>query len=458
MAAVARTSTRHPIRRIVDQSASMVGFAVGCAVRFRDFGRQDAARRKANAVWLRESLQRLGPTYIKLGQFVTSRSDIFDAEIIDALELLQDNVEPIAQEDVRRIVAAASTASDVRTFQLVPIASASIGQVHVAELADGRQIAVKVRRPGIAADLSRDVGMLRFLFDLASRFRDPEQTRAAGVLLDDFRSATLLEADFTNEVSNMLKFEAALRSGPWPSMLTQRAVVVPRPITAMCDADAIVMELVPSRKVGSFLGEDPGVRRQLAYDVMDLFIGMMFFHGIVHGDPHEGNIGVNDAGAIVLYDFGNMISIDAALRVRMKAALFEIISGNIDGLVDVLNAMEVVRVKDESALRRYMALYLKYLETVDVAEFSVAAMQGQAHESLSTMPIELDGNVFQIMRAFAVVEGVCKKIDPEFAYGPLFAKYMAVCFQDSDVMQYKARSDVRNLTRQFLAWVEAPGA
>jgi len=170
----------------------------------------------------------------------------------------------------------------------------------------------------------------------------------------------------------------------------------------------------------------------------------------VHGDPHGGNIGVRGTGrhpTIVMYDFGNVIRIDAKLRTLLKRLIFELMVRNVDAAIDVLRDMSrVVEIRDEVGLRRYLEKYIEYFQTLDVKVFKF----GDA-EQYATLPVKLDAIIFRVVRAFGMVEGVCKDLDPAFNYDAVFAKHAGNVFMDPAFLDYRVRADARSLLTKLAA-------
>jgi predicted unusual protein kinase regulating ubiquinone biosynthesis (AarF/ABC1/UbiB family) len=260
-------------------------------------------------------------------------------------------------------------------------------------------------------------------------------------LLEDFKDFVLKEADYSNEVDNMTTYGNISGSIDY--------LKVPKPVRSYCNRDAIVMDYLPSEKIGVVKHRLTNAERSaLAYRIMDIFVTNLVQDGVVHGDPHEGNIGVFE-DKIVLYDFGSIINIDAGLRNQMKQLIFELMTENIDGAVDVLKQMTVINVRDEQALRLYLEKYIQYFKTLDIKVFNF-----NDQENFKKLPVKIDGIIFRLIRAFGIIEGICKDLDPKFSYEKVFMKYVDMIFMDPTFVQYKVKSDVKLMMNSLMKMLD----
>ena len=395
---------------------------------------------KADAQWLKGRIQGMGPTYIKIGQFMSARRDIFDREVCEALKELQDNVPPI--EEAQAAALLDKVRPRMRELNAAPIASASIGQVHTGRLKRRKspRCVVKVKRPGIADAIQADIDVLLVICDLL-KAAGVEHVAESRAIVTEFREFILQESDFVREAANMRAFAESVAGDP--------AVIVPQLVGGLCDADAIVMQYVPSVKFKVAKARmDPAARRAVAYGLMDLFVTQLVTTGVVHGDPHEGNIALSpDFSRYVFYDFGNMIVLDKVMRQQLKRLVFELMTDNVDATIDVLRGMPYVSVRDEGSLRAYISKYSEYMKTVDVKVFQ--GMIDTDKDTFTKLPVKFDAVIFRIIRVFGLVEGICKDLDPTFNYVDVFVKHADTVFADVDFIDYKIRSDLRLLLKNI---------
>ena len=397
---------------------------------------------RPTAEWLRGRLQDMGPTYIKIGQFVASRRDIFDENVVDALRGLQDDVpSSMSREDTRDLIAArmGRHMKRIESVSPDPVACASIGQVHLGTTRSGKKIAIKIRRPGVIEDFTMDVAILSALLNVLA-FLKLDNVPETKELLDDFRIWFIEEMDYTREVDNY----KLLKANADPAGLQ-----MPEFYERVCHADFIVMSFVPSTKFRD-VTLPKAERRLLAIRLMDTFIGQLVVDGVMHGDPHEGNVGLGKDGRIVVYDMGNVIRLDATTRTRLKRLIFEIVTGNFDDAIDLMKKIDLFEVRDDAMVRVLLEKYAEYIRTVDVR-----VMQVDLTLKNDGLPIKFSGTVFRIVRVFGLLEGICKTLDAEFSYEPVFAKYMSLTSlnngtMDTDYLRYKISSDLRKIAQMII--------
>ena len=297
-------------------------------------------------IWIKNQIQMLGPTYVKLGQFVSSRKDMIDdKEMVEALKSLQDAVDPVPWEYIEESIKDIS--SEFKSICQKPIASASIGQVYKGILNDGSIVAIKIKRPGVEQQILSDMYVLGLWVSLLSKIVGPENDKVvdAKKVLADVTNSIIMETDFVNEVKNMMSMYKLSKS--------TNKIKVPKVYTELCNSNVIVMEFMESTKFSNV--KDPRV----AYFIMDVFVQQFLQHGIIHGDPHEGNVALSiDKSALVMYDFGHVVYLEERVRSLMKLLVFEIMTENVDGVLEIINEMpdiiEIRDLKNTTAAKNYI--------------------------------------------------------------------------------------------------------
>jgi predicted unusual protein kinase regulating ubiquinone biosynthesis (AarF/ABC1/UbiB family) len=398
---------------------------------------------KAAADWLKGELQKMGPTYIKIGQFVASRRDLFDDKIVEAFKSLQDSVDPAPSAETVQIITRrlGGHIRAVKKIEIAPMACASIGQVHRVVLKTGREVAIKVRRPDVQDEFEMDIAILMFLLRVMDML-NTENISETRELLHDFRAWFTEEMDYTRELQNY----RLLRRHAKPTL------VMPEFYEELCHEDFLVMSYLPSYKISAVKDRmRPQARKELAMRLMDTFIGQLVTDGVMHGDPHEGNLGVAADGRIVLYDMGNVIQVDADTRGKLKRMIFEIVTGNMDDAVRLMHTISLFEVRDDVKVKKLLVKYAEYMRTVDVSVMKTTSFDSEMRRDL---PIKFSSTVFRIVRVFGLLEGLCKDLDPEFSYEPVFQKYMQVIGGDSDYVTYKATSDLRKAARALVDFLD----
>ena len=269
-------------------------------------------------------LEALGPTFIKVGQALSTRPDMVAPEYLVALERIQDDVAPIPVQDVLAAIEAAlgvKPATVFPTFDPVPLGSASLAQVHRATLRDGRSVAVKVQRPGIAAGIQADLDAMSSIADMADRWTDAGRRAHFADWVYEFRKSLLSEVDYKAEANNLVCFGEHLERYP--------ELLVPQPLHNLTTSTVLTMELVDGTKATSIGGlrrteQDLG---KLASAVMRGYLDQVFIHGQVHADPHPGNLLVTQDDRIALLDLGMVAHVPPRRRERLLKVLFAAVDG-----------------------------------------------------------------------------------------------------------------------------------
>src|SRR5450759_5059312 len=270
---------------------------------------------------LAADLEKLGPTFIKLGQVLSTRYDLLPSEYVDALGRRQDDVDPFSFAEVERIVNAdlgLRMSKAFAEFESTPIAAASLGQVHRARLRDGRQVAVKVQRPGIRQEIA----------DWVDEHTDFGRKHHLRQFLDEFRKSLLRELDYRREAQNLITLGRNLEEF--------KRIVVPKPVDDYTTGLVLTMDYISGVKITklSDVGklELPG--KELADELFRAYLKQILIDGFFHADPHPGNVFLTNDGRIALLDLGMVAFIPPRLQSSLTQLVFAISEGRSD---DVMN-------------------------------------------------------------------------------------------------------------------------
>jgi predicted unusual protein kinase regulating ubiquinone biosynthesis (AarF/ABC1/UbiB family) len=286
-----------------------------------------APNAQADAEELARDLEKLGPTFIKLGQVLSSRGDLLPPAYIAALSRLQDQVEPFSFAEVERIVEGelgVRISKAFEQFEFTPIAAASLGQVHRARLRDGREVAVKVQRPGIREAVLEDLEAFKEIAGFLDEHSDAGARWELGKTVAQFGRTLLAELDYRQEASNLEAIGLQMREFP--------RIVVPAPIADYTTSRVLTMEYVPGQKVTSV----PKVRlveldtEALAEELFRAYLTSILIHGIFHADPHAGNVFLTDDGRLALLDLGMVGRISPTLQDGLLKVLIDVSEGRGD--------------------------------------------------------------------------------------------------------------------------------
>jgi ubiquinone biosynthesis protein len=286
----------------------------------------------ADAAELADDLEELGPTYIKLGQLLSTRSDILPSTYMDALSRLQDEVEPFPGAEAERIIEdelGVRLSKLFDEFNAEPIAAASLGQVHRATLRDGRPVAVKVQRPDIRQRISDDLEALSQVADFIDNHTEMGRRYGTADMLEEFRRSLLRELDYIREAQNLATFRENMREF--------ERIVVPAPIQDYTSSRVLTMEWVPGEKVTSV----PPVKRlemdgeTLCDTLFQAYLKQLLVDGIFHADPHPGNVFITDDDRIALIDLGMVGYISETMQEKLLKLLIAISNGKGEDAADI---------------------------------------------------------------------------------------------------------------------------
>jgi ubiquinone biosynthesis protein len=285
---------------------------------------QVTPKEAAKAEELANDLEKLGPTFVKLGQLLSTRVELMPRAYLDALSRLQDKVEPFGFGDVEKIVSSElgiRMSKAFADFEATPIASASLGQVHRARLRDGRAVAVKVQRPAIRDAVLEDLDALEEIASFLDTRTEFGKRYQFCQMLEQFRKSLLRELDYRQEAQNL----SVLRE----QLARFRRIIVPEPITDYCTSRVLTMEYVPGKKITDM---NPLARMEfdgaaLAEDLFRAYLEQILVHGFFHADPHPGNVFLTEDYRVALLDLGMVGRITPRLQEDLLQLLLAISEG-----------------------------------------------------------------------------------------------------------------------------------
>ncbi|WP_158059397.1 ABC1 kinase family protein [Halorussus halophilus] len=368
-------------------------------------------RRRERASELRDVMLELGPTFIKIGQVLSTRPDLVPKIYAEEFRTLQDAVPPGAYEEVEPIlsedVADGGQVSDVyEEFDTEPIAGGSLAQVHTARYG-GRRVAVKIRRPGIVEVVETDLRVIRRVLPLITAFAPERHRFSLRNLADDFERVIREELDFEREGRMMDEIRQNFEADD--------SVTIPRWYPERSTERVLTMTYVGSTKLSAVerlreRGFDP---KEVAHDVANAYFEMGMVHGVFHGDPHPGNIGVDERGRIVFYDFGMSGRFTPEMRESIVQFYLAVVSRDVNRIMDVLVALGTLDPDvDRQAMAHVLQLVLEDLEGSGVSDWR--AILAEVLTVLRAFPFRIPPDLMLVIRVATVGEGVLRDLDPEF--------------------------------------------
>ncbi len=372
------------------------------------------ARRTRQARWIRESLLELGPTFIKVGQLFSSRADLFPAEYVSELAKLQDQVPAFSYEQTADIITAdlgKPIEKLFSSFDPIPLAAASLGQVHKARLHNGEEVVVKVQRPGLKQLFTIDLAILK---RIARYFQNHPRWGKGKDWLGIYEECSRIlwqETDYLNEGRNADTFRRNFRNEDW--------VKVPRVYWRYTARRILTLEYLPGIKISHYKAlEGAGLdRKELAQLGAKAYLYQLLNHGFFHADPHPGNIAVSTEGGLIFYDFGMMGEITGNVRDNLLETLFGIADKNGDRVINSLIKLGALSpTEDMGPVRRSIQFLLDNFMDKPFEEQSISAIADDLYEIAFDQPFRFPATFTFVMRAFSTLEGVGKGLDSEFNF------------------------------------------
>jgi predicted unusual protein kinase regulating ubiquinone biosynthesis (AarF/ABC1/UbiB family) len=373
------------------------------------------ARLEQQAVWLRESLIDLGPTFIKIGQALGTRADLLPLEYVKELAKLQDQVPAFLTAEAFAIIESELGRSLHEWYKEIdaePIAAASLGQVYRARLHTGQEVAVKVQRPNLHATISFDIAILFRLVRLTNRFFPKANENADWEgMLREFHSTIFEEMDYVREGRNADRFRYNFR--------TWRAIKVPKIYWTHTNTRVLTLDFIRGTKVVDLDGlranriSPVKVNRML----IRAYLKQLLEDGFFHADPHPGNLLVMDSGHLAFFDFGMVGRISPKLQTQMIDAFFHVVGRDVRGLgQDIIDLNFLKPGVDPETVRPVVeSLFTHYLN-LRLGEVNFKELTYDLAEVIYEYPFRLPSNFTYIMRALMTLEGIGVVTDPGFSF------------------------------------------
>ena len=371
-----------------------------------------------------KDLEALGPTFVKLGQILSTRADLLPPAYLDALARLQDQVEPFPYEDVERTIReelGVRVSHAFLEFDPVPIAAASLGQVHRAVLRGGREVAVKVQRPGIREQIDKDISTFHEIATVVDRIGAARHMDAARVV-EEFKRTLISELDYREEARNLVTIAHQLRDF--------QNIVVPLPVDDFTTARVLTMDYVAGTKITAVSRvewtEVDG--DSLAEDLFRAYLHQILIDGVFHADPHPGNVLLTPDKRIALIDLGMIGRISSALQEQLFRLILAIGEGRGDEAAEILISLgERHEDFDEAGMRRGIADLIGRFNRLTIRDMNVGRVMVEMARSASQHGLKLPPELALLGKTLLHLDEVGRVLDPEFdVYASLRANASSV--------------------------------
>ena len=369
---------------------------------------------------IRLALEELGPTFIKLGQIMSTRPDIVGGVLADELEKLQTKVPADSHSQVTQIIQdeLGQPFDEIfAEFSTEPVASASIGQVHRARLNTGEEVAVKVQHHDIHHRVSVDLDILMGLAQLAERLPELRSYRPCTTAAE-FQRALRRELDFTRERRHLEQFASTFEE--------DERVRIPRVYPTYCSDRVLVMEWLEGIPIS-----EPERARAAGIDLAavtrhgaEVYLEMIFQHGVYHADPHPGNLLLMADGRIGLLDFGMVVRVEVGLREDIEDLLLAIVEQDADRLVAVVMRVGAVPVGlDEMSLSLDLSDFVAHYAHQSVDQFELTAALTEMFDLVRRYEILLPAPMALLLKVLVMLEGTAQRLQPNFSLMEVLEPY-----------------------------------
>ena len=370
---------------------------------------------------LLDTLLTLGPTFIKLGQLLSTRPDILPKQYIEVLSSLQDDVPPAPWAESKQVLEEdlGPVEETFDDFDTDPISGASLGQVYLATY-DDEQVAIKVRRPGIEDLVEADLKVLRWSIPILVRFMGEGQAFSLDSLADEFAKTIREEMDYGRERRILVEIQG--------NFADNDRMRIPSPVDEASSARVLTMEYLPGTKINDLdtLDEKGIDRTELATELQRVYLQMMIEDGVFHADPHPGNLAVDDEGRIIFYDFGMSGTVSPFIQDKIIEFYIAVANQDIEAILDTLVEMGTLSPEaDRQVMANVMELAIADARGEDIEQYRVNQIIDQVESTIYEFPLRLPRNLALVLRVATVVEGVCVTLDPEFDFISVATDYLS---------------------------------
>lgn len=373
--------------------------------------------------WTRKKLLELGPTYIKLGQVLSTRRDSFQPEFIKELELLQDKVTPIPYSQVCEILYEEFQGKEnvEETFSHIdpkPYRAASLGQVHKAKLKNGKPVAVKIQRPNIRKRVKIDLDNLLYIVKFVE-WLGIDTGPGTISILQDSKTSILQEINYKQEAMNTVYFRNLYsKVYPW--------LVIPKVYVKKSTSKILIMEWVEGIKISKVKS------KKLSKQLIDFYMKQVMEHGVFHADPHPGNIAIvsQTDPRIIVYDWGLVVTLPDKIKENLKPIIQSIAQRDTEKIVSILIDIGLIvpTTTNKYEIAIFFDTLIDYIYKVDPNQVN----QEDIIESISQeKPFLLPSSILFLIKTFGLLEGVCKNLDPNFTFYEYFEPIVSETVSES---------------------------
>ncbi|MBT9316578.1 ABC1 kinase family protein [Leptothoe spongobia] len=410
--AIAQYYRTRPIKiflRLVELVWTFIGFGLGL-LWDRQIGSQKKNEAK-RAAQLREVLTKLGPAYIKIGQALSTRPDLVPPTFMAELVKLQDQIPPFPNEVAFRLIQEDLGQTPDNIYAEIspdPVAAASLGQVYKGKLKTGEDVAIKVQRPGLTAQITRDIYLLRRMAQWACNHLSVVRSDLVSIM-DEFGTRIFEEMDYNHEGENAQLFESLYGYIP--------EIIVPQIYTELTARRVLTMEWINGTKLTEpEILESKGLSATEIVEIgVQCSLRQLLEHGFFHADPHPGNLLVTDDGKLAYLDFGMMCNVESYQRYGLIEAIVHMVNRDFDGLANDYVKLEFLTPEtDLNPIIPALASVFNNALGASVAELNLKSITDEFSALMYEYPFRVPAYYALIIRSLVTLDGIAISVDPNF--------------------------------------------
>jgi ubiquinone biosynthesis protein len=360
---------------------------------------------------LANDLERMGPTFIKLGQILSSRADLLPDPYLKALSRLQDNVKPFSFEEVEETITrelGVRISKAFGSFEQEPIAAASLGQVHRATLRDGRKVCVKIQRPGIRKIIAEDMEALNEIMGLMALTRFGRRYQVHRIF-EEFKHTLVQELDYTREAGNLVTIGENLREFD--------RIYVPQPVQSFCTQDVLTMEFAEGQKITSMtpLSRMDFDGHALADQLFHSYLKQVLVDGVFHADPHPGNVFITPDHKVALLDLGMIGRTTPHMQEQLIKLLVAISEGNSDRACELAIQISDTTVDfDESTFRKRVGQLVAENQNASIAQLNIGRLLLEVGRDAGQSGLLVPTDLTLLGKTLLQLDEIGRFIDPNY--------------------------------------------
>ena len=360
---------------------------------------------------LADDWEKMGPTFVKLGQILSSRADLLPDAYLKALARLQDNVKPFPYEEVEEVITSelgARISKAFGSFEREPLAAASLGQVHRATLRDGRPVCVKIQRPGIRKVIAEDMEALNEIMGLLALTKFGRQYQIQRIF-EEFKHTLVQELDYNREAANMVTIGENLREFD--------LIDVPQPIQSFCTQNVLTMEFVEGQKITSMtpLSRMDFDGHALADQLFHSYLKQVLVDGVFHADPHPGNVFITPDHKIALLDLGMVGRTTPGMQEQLIKLLVAVSEGNSDRAAEIaIQISETSPNFDETTFRKRVGQLVAENQNSSISQLNVGRLLLEVGRNAGQSGLYVPTDLTLLGKTLLQLDEIGRFIDPNY--------------------------------------------